>query len=58
MLQSYKTVVILDDKGRLVIPAKVRDMLQLEKKDMLELVLENGVITLSLLAKSNGEWVK
>lgn len=57
MLEVYKTVLMLDDKGRVTIPVKVRDLLELKAKDALrlEFVAADGIIMIYPIFVEKGE---
>ena len=63
MLSTMSTMVTIDKAGRVVIPKAVRDDLQLEPGDRLELETTGGHLTLrplhldSPLRKERGVWV-
>jgi len=44
--QGFKTVLTLDNKGRIVIPVKVRELLGLEIGEVLALEYQDGIIQL------------
>lgn len=44
MLLNYKTVSVLGDKGRVVLPAKIREAMQIEKGDALVIEYQDGII--------------
>lgn len=46
MLEGYKTVLTMDSKGRIVIPAKVREAMGLKETDIIGLVYQDGIIEL------------
>lgn len=43
---TYRTVLTLDNKGRVVIPVKVREELELKSGDTFVLEYADGIITL------------
>jgi AbrB family looped-hinge helix DNA binding protein len=53
MLLQYMTTLVLDDKGRIVIPQKVRDLLELKRGSTLILKCEMNQITLESGEKEN-----
>jgi AbrB family looped-hinge helix DNA binding protein len=44
MVNEYKTVLMMDGKGRITIPAKVRDMMNFKEGETLALILQDGII--------------
>lgn len=48
---GYKTVITIDEKGRIVIPSKVREELGVIRGDMMALEYQDGVITLFVVDK-------
>jgi AbrB family looped-hinge helix DNA binding protein len=46
MLEGYKTTLTIDNKGRIVIPVKVREAMGLTEKDLIACVYQDGVIEL------------
>lgn len=48
-LFEYKTAITVDDKGRIVIPQKVREDMGLQRGEMLGLEYQDGIITIFVL---------
>lgn len=44
MLEGYKTTLTIDNKGRIVIPAKVREAMGIKETDLLALIYQDGII--------------
>jgi AbrB family looped-hinge helix DNA binding protein len=44
MVNEYKTVLIMDGKGRITIPSKVRDMMNVKEGEVFALILQDGII--------------
>ena len=47
---NYKTSTVLDDKGRIVIPVKIRESLELKKGDLLGIEYQDGIIQIYAIA--------
>jgi AbrB family looped-hinge helix DNA binding protein len=44
LLDNLKSTIVIGDKGRIVIPVKIREALQLEEGDALTIAVVDGII--------------
>jgi AbrB family looped-hinge helix DNA binding protein len=52
---NYVTTLVLDDKGRITIPVKVREFLSLQPGEMIHLSFEVGTTEIKLIINEKGE---
>lgn len=50
-MEGYKTKIILGEQGRIVIPLKIRELMELRKGDVLVLDYSDGILQIIVLGE-------